>query len=84
MDSLVANVAVAEIPLPMPVVMHPIFGIGLLLRRAKPQIVIKIVGGRAEAFVTDVASPAVHEIARHIDAANDAVPHRLNDFLDLF
>src|SRR5262249_2610441 len=53
MNALVADVAVAEIPEPMPVVMDQIGMVGLLRRRPKPEVEVQFGGRRGSVLAAD-------------------------------
>ena len=83
MDALVAHVAVAGIPKPVPVVVKTIAGERLQGRGAGPEIVMHARRNRLHGRVADGVAPLVAKPARHVDVADqpswtllDALLHR--------
>ena len=76
-----ADIAVAEIPLPVPIVVNPIAREWTILRRAKPEIVVEIIGCDGKSFFANIGTPTKDKTTSHIDTANDAVAHQLHNFL---
>src|SRR5262249_9361021 len=75
MDALVAEVAVAVSPVPVPVVVETILLERHLLRRALPQVVIDVSGRIADRLLPDRVPPLVAEAARKIHLADQTFPH---------
>ena len=73
MNALVAQVAVAVGPLPVPVVMKPRPGQRRVRRRAKPQVVVYAGGYRVLAEGADRRTPLVAQPPGHVDLADLAV-----------
>src|ERR1019366_1649268 len=74
-NALVAQVAIAVGPIPVPVVVEAVFLERHLLRRALPQVVIHIGRRIADRFGTDGVAPLVAQAAREVDVADQAFAH---------
>ncbi len=72
MDALVADVAIAVGPVPVPVVVEAVPGEGALRRRTEPQIVVHAGGRGSVGLAADGVAPFEAERARHVDVADGA------------
>src|SRR5262249_21540696 len=86
MHPLIAEVAAAEVPEPVPAVMHQVLVIGLLLGRPQPQAEVQLSGGPLGRLEADVAtrtaalpSILVAEGPRHQQLAELPRPDRLDN-----
>ena len=78
-DALVAEVAVAGVPDPVPVVMQLLAHQGQLERRAAPEIVVNRGGhGLRAVHLADAGAAFVAEPAAHLDLAQVALPDPLD------
>src|SRR5690242_17814297 len=84
MDALVAEIAVAVVPEPVPVVMESILSELALRRGPEPKVVIDTRRNRRDRRVTDGIAPLVAQPASHVDIAEQAVAHALHRFLQGF
>lgn len=71
-DALVADVAVAVFPVPMPVVVEAVFGERPFGRRAEPQVVMNAGGRGFVGCAADRVAPLEAETARHVHVTDDA------------
>ena len=79
-DALVADVAVAVVPEPVPVVVEAILRELVLGRGAEPQVVVDAGGHRLDRLAADGVAPLEAEAAGHVDVADQAVAHLLDGF----
>src|SRR5207253_9965503 len=79
-DALVAYVAVAGIPDPVPVVVKAVSGERLHGRGTRPQVVVDARRDRLLRRVSDRVAPFVAQAAGQVEVAEQAIPH----FLDAF
>ena len=82
MGALVADVAVAVVPLPVPVVVEAILRERLDRRRAGPEIVRDARRHRFFFRATDRVAPLEDEPARHVDVADEAFSDLLLRFVE--
>ena len=73
MDALVAQIAVAVVPEPVPVVVETIVRERMLGRRPEPKIVIHAGGYGFDGRAADGVAPLEAQPARHVDIAQEAV-----------
>src|SRR5205807_141171 len=81
-NALVAEVAVAGVPEPVPVVVITIAGELMDGRGTVPEVVIEPGGHRLDRLAADGVAPLETETAREIHVADQAVAHLLDSFLD--
>ena len=77
-NPLVADVAVARVPEPVPVVVEAILGERAHRRRAGPEVVVDAGRHRLDRRLADGVAPLVAEPARHVDLAELAFAHLLH------
>src|SRR5690348_9471192 len=77
MDALVAQIAIAVIPEPVPVVMKSVAGELVQRRRAEPEVVVHARGHRLDRLAADGVAPLEAQPARHIDLADNALAQLL-------
>ena len=82
MDPLVADITVAIVPVPVPVVMHEVLRERSHGSRSAPEIVVKSLGDRGDALVSDVTAAAEDQSARHIYPADESVLQMVHRFAD--
>src|SRR5205823_2634473 len=80
MDALVAHVAVAGVPKPVPVVVEAILGERLHGRGTRPKIVVHARGNRLDRGASDGVAPLVAQAARQVDLAQQPVLDSLHAF----
>src|SRR6185369_2566902 len=78
MDGLVADVAVASVPDPVPVIVEAVLGEGLHGSGAGPEVVVDAGGNGLLGSVADGRAPFVAEAARHVYVADGAVSEVLH------
>jgi len=82
-DALVAEVAIAGVPHPVPVVVEPFAHQGQLQRRAAPQVIVDLRRDRLRAIdLADGVPPLVAEAARDLDLAQVAGANPLDSSRD--
>ena len=81
-DALVAHVAVAVVPVPMPVVVKTVGIEGTLWSRAEPEIIVDAFRNGAIGFVPDRISPFIAQPSGHIDLADDPLVKLGDAFAD--
>ena len=79
-DALVADVSVAGVPNPMPVIVEAVLGEGLHGGGACPEVVVDASRHRLLFGVSDRVPPFVAKPAREVNVSNQAVPHLLHSF----
>ncbi len=77
-NALVAQVAVAVVPEPVPVVVKTILREGVLRRRAQPQVVVHARRHRLFRLAADGVAPLVAHAAGHVDIADESVAQLLD------
>ena len=77
-NALVADVAVAVVPEPMPVVVKAVRRECVLRRRSQPQIVVHAGGHRLHRLAADGVAPFVAQAAGHVDIADQAFAQLLD------
>src|ERR1019366_5067085 len=82
MDALIAEVAVAGVPNPMPVIVETVFRKGLQRCRTSPEIIIDAGRYGFLRHCSNRIAPLVAEAAREIDVTHHAITHFLNTFDD--
>src|SRR5579872_5498533 len=82
MDSLVADIAVAVVPVPMPVVVDQPPCEGALLRGSLPEIPVERGGCLLVGLMADRRAPPIDQAARHINLANGALAQMSDRFLN--
>src|SRR2546427_1412481 len=78
MDALVADVAVAGLPDPVPVVMKAVLGERLQGRRPGPKVIVDAGRHCLDGLVADGVSPLIAKPARQINLANHSLPKLLD------
>src|SRR5262249_29500737 len=73
-NSLVAEVAVAVIPNPVPVVVQAVSRVFVRGRRSQPEIVVDARGHGLHGFAPDGVPPFEAQTASHVDVADQAFP----------
>ena len=81
-NTLVANIAIAVVPEPMPVVVEAIFRKCVLGRRSGPQIVVNALRNGLHGCLPNGVSPLIAEPSTHIRLPDHAVPHLLHRLAD--
>jgi len=79
-DALIAQIAVAVIPEPVPVVMEAVPCEGVLRRRAQPEVIVHARGHGFHRRSADRIAPLEAQASCHVDVADQALanlPHPL-------